>query len=57
MVLYSFSKVTERHLVLRDNLGTFTKEGEAFDLLTTFVISFTFIDLLLAVANLKWLHP
>ena len=51
-------------MVLVDNIGTFAKEDEAFDLLTRlnwelpiFVISSAMLDLLLAVVYLKWLHP
>ena len=51
-------------MALRDNIGTYAKEDEAFDLLTRlnwelpiFVISSAMIDLLLAVVYLKWLHP
>ena len=54
----------EKHLVLRDNIGTFAKEDEAFDLLTrlswqlpVFFISSTIADLIMAVVYLKWLHP
>ena len=56
--------MTEKHFALRDNIGTFAKEDEAFNLLTRlnwelpiFVISSAMIDLLLAVVYLKWLHP
>ena len=56
--------MSEKHLALRDNIGTYAKEDEAFDLLTRlnwelpiFVISSAMIDLLLAVVYLKWLHP
>ena len=51
-------------MALRDNIGTYAKEDEAFNLLTKlnwklpiFVISSAMIDLLLAVVYLKWLHP
>ena len=54
----------EKHLVLRDNIGTFAKEDEAFDLLTrlswqlpVFFISSAIADLIMAVVYLKWLHP
>ena len=64
MVLFSASKVTERHLLLRENIGTFAKEDDAYDLLNklrwllpTLVISFAVVDLFLAVVYLKWLHP
>ena len=51
-------------MVLRDNIGTFAKEDEAFDLLTrlswqlpVFFISSAIADLIMAVVYLKWLHP
>ena len=54
----------EKHLTLRDNIGTFAKEDEAFDLLTRlswllpiFVIVSAILDLVLAFVYLKWLHP
>ena len=54
----------EKHLTLRDNIGTFAKEDEAFNLLTRlswqlpiFVIALAILDLVLAVVYLKWLHP
>ena len=54
----------EKHLLLRDNIGTFAKEDEAFDLLTRlswqlpiFVIVSAILDLVLAFVYLKWLHP
>ena len=54
----------EKHLALRDNIGTFAKEDEAFDLLTKlswqlpiFVISSAIVNLVLAFVYLKWLHP
>ena len=54
----------ERHLVLRDNIGTLVEEDEAFDLMTRlswqlpiFVIALAILDLVLAVVYLKWLHP
>ena len=60
----SASKVTEKHLLLRNNIGTFPKEDEAFDLLTRlswqlpiFVIVSAILDLVLAFVYLKWLHP
>ena len=56
--------MTERHFLLRDNLGTFAKEDEAYELLIklrwllpTLAISFAIVDLFLAVVYLKWLHP
>ena len=58
------AKVTEKHLALRDNIGTFAEEDEAFDLLTRlswqlpiFVIASAVTDLVLAFVYLKWLHP
>ena len=54
----------EKHLALQDNIGTFPKEDEAFDLLTRlswqlpfFVIASAILDLVLAFVFLKWLHP
>ena len=54
----------EKHLLLRDNIGTFAKEDEAFNLLTMLswllpflVVSFAILDLILAFVYLKWLHP
>ena len=54
----------EKHLTLSDNIGTFAKEDEAFDLLTRlswllpiFVIVSAILDLVLAFVYLKWLHP
>ena len=51
-------------MLLRENIGTFAKEDDAYDLLTklrwllpTLVISFAVVDLFLAVVYLKWLHP
>ena len=51
-------------MLLRDNIGTFTKEDQAFDLLTMlswqlpiFVIASAIFDLVLAFLYLKWLHP
>ena len=56
--------MSEKHLALRDNIGTYEKEDEAFDLLTRlswvlpiFVISSAMLDLILAFVYLKWLHP
>ena len=58
------AKVTEKHLALRDNIGTFAEEDEAFDLLTRLrwqlpivLVSFAIVDLVLAFVYLKWLHP
>ena len=51
-------------MLLRDNIGTFAEEDEAFNLLTRlswqlpiFVIASAILDLILAVVYLKWLHP
>ena len=51
-------------MLLRENIGTFAQEDEAFDLLTRlswqlpfFVISSAILDLVLAFVYLKWLHP
>ena len=51
-------------MTLRDNIGTYAKEDEAFDLLTRlswllpiFFISSAILDLVLAFVYLKWLHP
>ena len=56
--------MSKKHLALRNNIGTYDKEDEAFDLLTRlnwklpiFVISSAILDLLFAVVYLKWLHP
>ena len=58
------TKVREKHLTLRDNLRTFPKEDEAFNLLTRlswqlpiFVIVSSVLDLVFAFVYLKWLHP
>ena len=60
----SVCNVSKKHLALRDNIGTFAKEEEAFDLLTMlswqlpiFVIVSALLDLLLAIVYLMWLHP
>ena len=51
-------------MALRDNIGTYDKEDEAFDLLNRlswqlpiFVIVSAILDLVLAFVYLKWLHP
>ena len=51
-------------MALQDNIGTFTQEDDAFDLLTRlswqlpiFIISSAILDLVLAFVYLKWLHP
>ena len=56
--------MTEKHLALRDNIGTYEEEDKAYDLLTwlswhlpVFVVASALLDLLLAVVYLKWLHP
>merc|ERR1712037_699473 len=63
-IFVTTSNVREKHLLLRDNIGTFPKEDEAFDLLTRlswqlpiFVITSALLDLILAFVYLKWLHP
>ena len=57
-------KVTERHLVLVDNIGTFAEEDEAYKLLSRLSISLPIVamvtwvlDSLLGYAYLKWFHP
>ena len=57
-------KVTEKHLALRNNIGTYADEDKAYELLTwlswhmpIFVIASALLDLILAVVYLKWLHP
>ena len=56
--------MTEKHLTLWNNIGTFEEEDEAFNLVTKlswqlpiFVVSSALLDLLLAIVYLKWLHP
>ena len=56
--------MTEKHVALRDNIGTYEEEDKAYDLLTwlswpppVFVAISALLDLLLAVVYLKWLHP
>ena len=51
-------------MALRDNIGTYAKEDEAFNLLTRLnwqlpILVFTsaILDLFLAITYLKWLHP
>merc|ERR1711963_417219 len=63
-VFVTTHKVTEKHLALRDNIGTYEEEDKAFNLLTwlswhlpVFVVASALLDLLLAVVYLKWLHP
>merc|ERR1711974_85311 len=63
-IFVTATNVSEKHLTLRDNIGTFAKEDEAFDLLTRlswqlpiFVVVSALLDLVLAFVYLKWLHP
>jgi len=63
-IFVTTSNVREKHLLLRDNIGTFSKEDKAFDLMTRlswqlpiFVIISALLDLVLAFIYLKWLHP
>merc|ERR1712107_829146 len=63
-VFVTTCKVTEKHVALRDNIGTYEEEDKAFNLLSwlswhlpVFVIASALLDLLLAVVYLKWLHP
>ena len=60
----SASKVTERHLVLVANIGTFVEEDEAYELLNRLSFSLPILamvtwvlDVLLATVYLKWFHP
>ena len=60
----SASKVTDRHLVLVANIGTFAEEDEAYELLNSLSISLPIVvmviwifDALLAYVYLKWFHP
>ena len=60
----SATKVTERHLVLVANIGTFAEEDEAYQLLNRLSISLPIVvmvtwvlDALLGVVYLKWFHP
>ena len=57
-------KVSERHLVLVANIGTFAEEDEAYELLNNLRVSLPLVvmvtwilDALLAIVYLKWLHP
>ena len=57
-------KVTERHSVLVDNIGTFAEEDEAYELLNMLSISLPIVamvtwvfDALLGYVYLKWFHP
>ena len=56
--------MTERHSTLVLNIGTFTEEDEAFELLNSLTIILPLLvvvswllDALLAAVYLKWLHP
>ena len=56
--------MTEKHLVLVDNIGTYAKEDEAYELLNSLSIALPLVvtatvvlDALLAIAYLKWFHP
>ena len=56
--------MSERHSTLVLNIGTFTEEDEAFELLNSLTIILPLLvvvswalDALLAAVYLKWLHP
>ena len=56
--------MSERHSTLAINIGTFTDEDEAFELLNRLTIILPLLvvvswvlDALLAAVYLKWLHP
>ena len=56
--------MTERHSTLVLNIGTFTEEDEAFELLNSLTIILPLLvviswvlEALLAAVYLKWLHP
>ena len=56
--------MSKKHTALRDNIGTYTEEDDAFKLLTTLawrlpisVATSALLDLVLACVYLKWLHP
>ena len=56
--------MSERHSTLVLNIGTFTEEDEAFELLNSLTITLPLLvvvswvlDTLLAAVYLKWLHP
>ena len=58
------SKVSERHSALVLNIGTYSKEDEAYELLNILSVSLPFVvmittafDALLATVYLKWFHP
>jgi len=60
----SASKVRERHSVLVLNIGTFSEEDEAYELLNNLSVTLPLVvivtcifDALLAGVYLKWLHP
>ena len=60
----SASKVSERHLVLVDNIGTFAEEDEAYELLNRLSVTLPIVplvtwvlDALLGYVYLKWFHP
>ena len=60
----SASNVRKRHSVLVHNIGTFTEEDEAYELLNSLSMSLPFVimviwflDALLAAVYLKWFHP
>ena len=57
-------KVTERHLVLSNNIGTFAEEDEAYELLNRLSVTLPIVplvtwvlDALLGYVYLKWFHP
>merc|ERR1719270_822674 len=63
-VFVTTHKVAEKHVALRDNIGTYEEEDKAYNLLTwlswhlpVFVVASALLDLLFAVVYLKWLHP
>jgi len=63
-LLVTASKVSERHSVLVLNIGTFTEEDEAYELLNNLSVTLPLVvivtcifDALLAGVYLKWLHP
>ena len=63
-VLFSASKVGEKHTALLLNIGTYPEEDAAYKLLNNLrmtlplVVVVTWVlDALLAAAYLKWFHP
>merc|ERR1719278_2494337 len=63
-LLVTAFKVSERHLVLVDNIGTFAEEDEAYELLNRLSITLPILaivtwvlDALLGYVYLKWFHP